>query len=162
MLGKALLLAVSVNLVAALPQSIDFDAVNALPPVAVQGPPVTGTKQAPTYKITAAAASAASDATASPVASTPPDRRRAEVNVFEVRSACDPQPSGSGPQTSPDDASDFLANPVYNQTADAAVVPQGYSLAFSNLEGSTSQNGYLGFVRLSPRVTARKWRGSAD
>lgn len=46
--------------------------------------------------------------------------------------------------TSPDTADAFLANPQYAQIANNAPVPQGYSLAFSNLQGSTQQNGYMG------------------
>ena len=59
-----------------------------------------------------------------------------------ARDACSPQPAGAGPVTSPDTADAFSANPVY--TGNGAPVPQGYSLAFANLTGSTSQDGYMG------------------
>lgn len=46
--------------------------------------------------------------------------------------------------TSPDTDTAFLANPAYAQLADNAVVPQGYSEVFTNLQGSTEGNGYMG------------------
>ena len=61
-----------------------------------------------------------------------------------VRDACSPQPTGAGPATSPDTAAAFSANAIYSDTAASAPTPQGYSLAFSGLTGSTSQDGYMG------------------
>ncbi len=61
-----------------------------------------------------------------------------------VRDACSPQPAGAGPVTSPDTAAAFSANSIYVDTAVSAPVPQGYSLAFDGLTGSTQQNGYMG------------------
>ena len=61
-----------------------------------------------------------------------------------IRDACSPQPAGAGPVTSPDTAAAFSANSIYDDTAASAPVPQGYSLAFANLTGSTSQDGYMG------------------
>jgi len=64
--------------------------------------------------------------------------------LIVARDACSPQPTGSGPATTPDTADAFLQNPVYNNTASNAQVPQGYQLVFSDLMGSTSQDGYAG------------------
>lgn len=51
--------------------------------------------------------------------------------------------------TSPDTASAWLANVVYNNTATAAVVPDGYSLSFGPNQGATSADVYLGYYTLS-------------
>lgn len=134
---QALLLAAAVGqLAAALPQGIDFAAVNAMPTPAVQGPPATGIEQVPTYKTEAAAASAAAAASSEPIV----DAKRSVV----ARDACSPQPAGAGPTTSPDTADAFLANSAYDQIAQNAAVPQGYSQAFSDLHGSVEGNGYMG------------------
>ena len=138
---RTILLSATVGLAAALPQNIDFAAVNAAPTPSVQGAPLAATaaSQVPTFNPTSAALSAAEAVSTNPVATVNAKR------ALGARSACSPQPTGYGPATtSPDTAAAFLANPVYNSTADAAAVPQGYELAFSDLEGSTSQNGYLG------------------
>ncbi|KAK5174952.1 uncharacterized protein LTR77_000088 [Saxophila tyrrhenica] len=65
-----------------------------------------------------------------------------------VRDACSPQPAGAGPITSPDTAEAFSNNSIYVNTAVSAPTPQGYSLAFARLSGSTSQDGYMGSYNL--------------
>lgn len=139
MMLRAVLFSVTVSLVAALPQNIDFAAVNAVPTPSVQGPPATLASQVPTFNPSVAASSAAAAATTDPVATDSSKKRS-----LAARNACSPQPAGAGPSTSPDQASAFLQNPTYNATADGAAVPQGYRKMFSDLMGSTSQNGYLG------------------
>ncbi|KAK4992724.1 hypothetical protein LTR50_000847 [Elasticomyces elasticus] len=143
----ALLLSAAVGLVAAAPQKIDFAAVNAAPTPSVQGPAITAKVQRPTYNPTVAASEAVASASADPVAS----KRK-----LRARNACSVQPAGSGPLTSsPDTADAFLANPVYNQGAGNAPTPQGYSLAFGSLTGSTSQNGYMGLYTLTKYDTIK-------
>lgn len=138
MVRVLLLVSAVVGLVSALPQNIDFDEVNDASKPAVQGPPATGQSQVPTYAPTAAAAAAAEAIATDPPS---PDSKKRDV---EKRSACDPQPSGAAPVTSPDTAAAFLANNQYTSIEQAAPIPQGYQLVFENLQGSTSQNGYLG------------------
>lgn len=52
----------------------------------------------------------------------------------------------SAPKTSPDTAEAFLSNPVYTQIAINATTPQGYNLAFQNLNTSVDQPGYMGSI----------------
>lgn len=126
----------------ALAQNINFAAVKDVPTPSIQGPPVTGVSQAPTYNPSVAAASAAKAAATDPVAiddPTPGTKRS-----VEARSPCQPQPPGSGPVSSPDTDEAFLADSTYPNFANSAPVPQGYALSFSAYQGSTSQNGYMG------------------
>ena len=97
---------------------------------------IDAAKEVPTYKPAAAAKEAAADAAADPVT--------AEKRSLVARNACDTQPQGAGPKTSPDTAQDFLNNDQYSQIANGAATPQGYSLVFQDLNGATQQNGYLG------------------
>ncbi|EME38246.1 hypothetical protein DOTSEDRAFT_140596, partial [Dothistroma septosporum NZE10] len=69
--------------------------------------------------------------------------------------ACDPQPQGAGPVTTPDTAQDFLANSQYDDIANGAATPQGYSLVFQDLRGATQQNGYLGYYTLNSYDTIK-------
>ena len=92
--------------------------------------------------------------------STPDKLKRQDVNA-----PCAVQPDGYGPKTTPDTAAAFLANKDYkvsslpaqilpmqltsNQAiADLAPTPPGYSLSFQNLQGSTSEAGYMGLYTL--------------
>ncbi|CZT44131.1 uncharacterized protein RSE6_04259 [Rhynchosporium secalis] len=68
---------------------------------------------------------------------------------------CSPEAAGTGPRvSSPDDTPEaFLAYELFKtnaiNAATKANVPQGYSLAFSNLEASSRTSSYLGFKTLS-------------
>ena len=135
-------------------QSIDFAAVQNAPTPTQLGPPTTGAtlSQIPTYAPSEAAASASAAVATNPVA-TSNDKKRfvrikrdaaADASSLSVRNACDAQPRGAGPATSPDTAEAFLANGQYADIQNNAPVPQGYSLVFQNLQGATQQNGYLG------------------
>ncbi|KAF4556160.1 Hypothetical protein D9617_1g080350 [Elsinoe fawcettii] len=74
-------------------------------------------------------------------------------------SACTPLPQGSGPVPSPDTASRFLSDPQFTAIADSAVVPDGYTKAFSGLQGATEGSGYLGYYTLKSYnpVLCQQW-----
>lgn len=131
-------------------QSIDFAAVQSAPTPTQLGPPTAGAilSQIPTYAPSVAAASASAAVATNPVAT---DKKRlvkvkrdAAASSLGVRNACDAQPQGAGPATTPDTAEAFLANGQYADIQNGAPVPQGYSLVFQNLQSATQQNGYLG------------------
>ncbi|GAB7348327.1 hypothetical protein MBLNU459_g6303t1 [Dothideomycetes sp. NU459] len=134
---SATLICAVAGLVAAAPQGIDFPAVRALP-TPVQGPAVTAISQAPTYNPSAAASSAAAAILDGSVIK----------RGLDSRNACAAETNGYAPTTSPDTDSAFLANPVYTNISNNAATPQGYYLVFSNLQGSTSQNGYMGLLSM--------------
>ncbi|GAM83182.1 hypothetical protein ANO11243_011680 [Dothideomycetidae sp. 11243] len=123
------------------PQGIDFDLVDAAPTVVVQGAPLAAaeTAAAPSYDAQAAAAAAAGD----PITSL-----AARDVVKRAAPTCTSLPTGYGPVSNPDTAAAFQSNPVYAQTAQKAIVPDGYSLSFSSLTGATSASTYLGYYTL--------------
>ena len=98
---------------------------------------MTAVSETPSYVPSAAASSAAAAVSTDPVTAN-------EKRDLHVRTACAPQPSGAGPQVTPDTPDAFVQSSEIYDIAESAVVPQGYTLAFSNLDGSISQNGYLG------------------
>ncbi|KAJ9630673.1 hypothetical protein H2203_001196 [Taxawa tesnikishii (nom. ined.)] len=149
---SVLFLSAAAGLVAAAPQNvIDFAALNALPSVA-QGPAVTAVSQAPSYNPTAAASSAAAAATSDPVASLRRRRVSRRDNGFDCHTI---QAAGYAPVSSPDTVDAFLANQDYQTTASKAAVPQGYDQVFSNLQGSTSQGGYMGLYTMASYDTIK-------
>lgn len=141
-LSLCLGLAVALVSAAPAPQNINFDAVKELPTVA-QGPAVTATKQLPTYDPSAAASSAAAVVASSGVDGQIIDMSRRKV---VKRAECARQSWGSAPSTNPDTDVAFLSNPNYTAIASGAATPQGYQNVFTNLQGSTSQNGYMGII----------------
>lgn len=58
--------------------------------------------------------------------------------------ACSVQPYGYAPPT-PGPATLFQLNPAYSLIAQSASTPANYTRSFVNLQGSTSQAGYIGF-----------------
>lgn len=72
----------------------------------------------------------------------------------EKRSACEPQPAGSGPAVTPDTAEAFVAFDAFKSAAEGASVPSGYVQTFSNLKASLSAYGYLGYTALESYDTA--------
>jgi hypothetical protein len=127
---------------AAMPQdSFDWDIIDAAVEPSATGAPmgvVTSTSSLDIASVNAAATSAASsaysDALANPVTTTGLSSSAAASSTIDSAATstvadsaaetgsslkkrdgtCAKQPSGSGPQTRPDTANDFLANPIYN------------------------------------------------
>ncbi|KAL5115322.1 hypothetical protein ACEQ8H_006767 [Pleosporales sp. CAS-2024a] len=62
---------------------------------------------------------------------------------------CAAQPNAYGPNTTPDTVDAFLNNPVYSNLALKAKTPVNYTQSFSNLHGSVSGAGYLGYKTLT-------------
>ncbi|KAF2163947.1 hypothetical protein M409DRAFT_57053 [Zasmidium cellare ATCC 36951] len=157
MLSRSLLLGATAALVAALPQGIDFDAVDSVPTPSVLGAPLAATiqSQVPSYSPSAAAQSAAAAVPTDPISSSTDDDSSDSKRSLTARKACDPQKAGAAPVTSPDTASAFLANANYTTIQANAPVPQGYQIVFQNLQGATQQNGYLGYYTLSSYDTVK-------
>lgn len=149
MKGSVILAGFAAGLAAAAPtpqgMSLDLDAVKAVPIPAPTAAPmaVTALSAVPTYNTAAAASDAAATATAT------------AASKMVKRDACQALPQGAGPVTSPDTASAFLANSVYNQTADSAAIPQGYAQTFSNAQGSVSASSYMGYYTLNSYDTVQ-------
>ncbi|PQE04650.1 Galactose oxidase protein [Rutstroemia sp. NJR-2017a BBW] len=138
---------VLIALVAAAPrpQSIDLNTIDALPDAAVVKPPVAVESDTPSIQPSAAATSIA----AAVVTSTAQRRNFLDViGAKQKRDACAVQPDGYGPVSSPDTADGFLNDQTYSSVANAASVPPGYSVAFSNLQGSSQTVSYLGLKTL--------------
>ncbi|KAM3075038.1 hypothetical protein ACMFMG_007502 [Clarireedia jacksonii] len=134
------------------PQSMDLNAIDALPDAAVIKPPVAVQVDTPTIQPSAAAASLA----AAVVTSTAEKRDFLEViSAKRKRGNCAAQPDGYGPVTSPDTADAFLKDGTYSGIADAASTPPGYSLAFSDLQGSSQTVSYLGLKTLQSYDTVK-------
>ncbi|PBP19023.1 hypothetical protein BUE80_DR010095 [Diplocarpon rosae] len=133
-------------LAAPRPQAIDIDAVDALPNPKVDTAPSNVTAETVPIVPVASAVKIA-DASVTDVAQTKGKRE----NLNKRDGNCAVQPAGTGPRIStPDDSADsFLKWQPFKDNAAAAAlptnVPQGYSPAFSNLEGSTQTVSYLGF-----------------
>ncbi|GAB7343908.1 hypothetical protein MBLNU457_1863t1 [Dothideomycetes sp. NU457] len=150
MKGSIILAGFAAGLAAAAPapqgMSLDLDAVKAVPIPAPTAAPmaVHALSAVPTYNTAVAASDAAATATATATAA-------AKLK----RDACQALPQGAGPVTSPDTAAAFLANSVYNQTADSAVIPQGYQQTFSNAQGSVSASSYMGYYTLNSYDTVQ-------
>lgn len=109
--------------------------------------------------VTSAAASAYSAALVNPVttddvstaAATSTDSADAAAETgLSKRAACDPQPKGSGPVSSPDTPAAFQSNLIYNQTASAAIIPDGYALAWPTpRQGATEGSTYITYYTLT-------------
>lgn len=141
------------GLAAAQNQKLDAAAVAAAPPPAVTQAPVGAANQgAVTYDQDAAASSAAQvQPTSAPAAKM-------------KRAACDPQPAGTAPNTTPDTPEAFQKNPYFHAQANSfpQIIPSGNSFyyeEFRDLNGSTQQNSYLTYYVLdsySPSACAKK------
>lgn len=114
------------------PQDIDFDAYNAIPNAPDITAPVGVVPQVVDYSPAGAAASAAA----------------ASISDLSKRGSCLPEPAGNYPTVTPDDPTDFLANPAFATAAESAVAPPGYFLAegYQNLQASASDPSYLTYV----------------
>ncbi|APA11511.1 hypothetical protein sscle_08g062810 [Sclerotinia sclerotiorum 1980 UF-70] len=126
-----------------IPQEIDLGTIDSLPPAAVSNAPVDISSQSVSVKPSAAATSVgAAKVTNTAVPSTVAKRNNIK------RSSCEPQPLGAAPTSTPDTAEAFLADSQYTAISDVAATPQGYNLAFKNLQGSSQTTSYLGYKTL--------------
>ncbi|KAH7356775.1 hypothetical protein BKA65DRAFT_579831 [Rhexocercosporidium sp. MPI-PUGE-AT-0058] len=128
------------------PQDIQFDLVDIAADPEIVTPP-TDIAVDNVAVIPAAAAVQVADASVTDVAQARPKEKR---DLQKRDGDCTPEPAGTGPRvSSPDDTPEaFLAyQPFKTDAINAATeanVPQGYSLAFSNLEASSQTVSYLG------------------
>ncbi|TGO88647.1 hypothetical protein BPOR_0149g00010 [Botrytis porri] len=118
-----------------LPQVIDLGAIDALPPAEVYNAPVDIPSK---------------DVVIQPVVKSINEAAAAVNNIARdlAKRDCEQQPAGYGPNSKPDTADAFLADPQYNKIASKAPTPQGYTLTFSGLKGSTQTTSYLGYKTL--------------
>lgn len=123
-------------------QAIEFDQYDAADEPTVTTPPIGGGDGISADTANDAADAAAASATADP--STTSSKIKARNN-----GDCSAQALGQGPLTSPDTAAAFLSNTVYNDTANAAAIPAGYSLAFGPNQGATSAASYITYYTLN-------------
>ncbi|TGO55923.1 hypothetical protein BOTNAR_0234g00140 [Botryotinia narcissicola] len=111
-----------------LPQDIDLGAIDALPQAEVSAAPVGVSSQVfavkPVSDVVLEGAAAVNDVAA-------PDGAARKRNL--VKRDCEQQPLGYGPNS---------------KVASKAPTPQGYTLAFSELKGSTQTTSYLGYKTL--------------
>ncbi|KAK6004284.1 hypothetical protein QM012_009134 [Aureobasidium pullulans] len=120
-------------------QELDFDLLNAAPNVTTASIPIGPTAESVSYDL--AQATAQATASALPV--------QAVKRDLSARAACASQPLGSGPVPSPDTDTAFLSSTDLSAAASNAVAPNGYYSTFTNLQGSSSSYGYLGFTTLA-------------
>ncbi|KAI8158648.1 putative sterigmatocystin biosynthesis P450 monooxygenase stcS [Colletotrichum sp. SAR 10_70] len=126
---------------------IDFDVFDAAPEPTKVGPAVGVASEKATYNVASASAAAAADATQNPVS--PDSTLAARDAAAPNNSGCKAtEPAGSGPTTTPDTYEAFMANPVYDNIANSAPAPDGYSLAFSDLTASLQNPSYISLITL--------------
>ena len=106
------------------------------------GPPVGAAYDKVTYDPAFAAEEAAAGATSDPVVESKLRIKR------DVNDPCSVNPNGYGPVSDPDTYASFMSDSQFGAIANAAVVPQGYSLSYSNMNGSAQGNGYMGLYTL--------------
>lgn len=138
------LLAILAAGVHAAPQNINFQSLAPVqkPPQSV---PADITGQVITYNPTAAASSLAAA-----VSNNPPQKKRRSGVEKRTTGNCGPLPASifTG-QTPADDPASFLAFVPFATAANTAPTPQGYTLAFKNLQASNNANQYMGFTQLT-------------
>ncbi|TEY46779.1 hypothetical protein BOTCAL_0314g00160 [Botryotinia calthae] len=127
-----------------LPQDIDLGAIDALPEAGVSAAPVDVSSQVVAVKPVSDAviegASVVNDVAA-------PDGVTKKRGL--TKRECEPQPAGYGPNSKPKDTAEaFLKDDQYNKVASKASTPQGYTLSFSQLQGSSQTTSYLGYKTL--------------
>ncbi|PNS19067.1 hypothetical protein CAC42_1803 [Sphaceloma murrayae] len=74
--------------------------------------------------------------------------------TLSKRKACEPQPLGAGPVSTPDDVRTFAKNPFYANAALSAETPEGYNVSFTNWNASNQAYGYLGYHLLDTYNTS--------
>lgn len=75
------------------------------------------------------------------------------------RGDCSKQALGSGPASTPDTAAAFVANPIYNQIANAAQDPAGFVPVFKAYNASNNADKYIWYqtiTKYDPAVCAAK------
>ncbi|CAI0643152.1 unnamed protein product [Colletotrichum noveboracense] len=131
----------------AVQDGIDFDVFDAVPEPTKVGPAVGAVSEKATYNVASASSAAAADATQNPVSSD--STLAARDAAVRDNSGCKArEPAGSGPTTTPDTYEAFMANTVYDDIANNAPVPDGYSLAFSDLTASLRNPSYISLITL--------------
>lgn len=105
------------------------------------GPAVGANTEKPTYNPAKEKAAAAKDAVENPIAA-------AGTTLKARNSPCNPEPAGAGPTSIPDTYDAFMSDSQYDNIAENAPVPNGYSLSFSDLNGSVEGQSYMGLYTL--------------
>ncbi|KAL8951362.1 MAG: hypothetical protein Q9222_002663 [Ikaeria aurantiellina] len=77
-----------------------------------------------------------------------PHKKRDVIGKMKRDGNCATQPPGSGPVSTPDTVEAFQSNGDLQAMATNAPTPDGYSKAFSNLDGSLSASKYMGLHTL--------------
>ena len=114
----------------ALPQEIQWSAVDGAPASPSASVPIGAAAQTVSYDPDLAASSAAAEISAAPLPQSPQPAKRG----IEKRTACAPKPTGAGTVPSPDTASNFLSFPDFAAEASAAPTLYSYTNIFTNLQ----------------------------
>ncbi|EON68796.1 hypothetical protein W97_08054 [Coniosporium apollinis CBS 100218] len=149
----------SLALAAPRPQNIDIEAVEAAPDPVMVTPAVAAPSQGASVAAAVVEAAAATKVSLlkrtnmicggeeDPSACIEVESKR-DVQVRKRDGDCSKQPLGSGPVPSPDTAVAFSSNQDIQDLARSAPTPDGYSLVFSNLDGSLSASVYMGLTTM--------------
>lgn len=149
----------SLALAAPRPQNIDTEAVEAAPDPVMVTPAVATPSQRASIAAAVVEAAAATKVSLlkrtnmicggeeDPSACIEVESKR-DVQVRKRDGDCSKQPLGSGPVPSPDTAVAFSSNQDIQDLARSAPTPDGYSLVFSNLDGSLSTSVYMGLTTM--------------
>lgn len=135
-------------------QGIDTSLADSQPSPTTASIPIGPTFDSTTYDMSKATASATESPL--PVGTEPVTHR--ERDIYARQTACQPNPTGSGPKVTPDTDSAFVGNSAFATAASQAPKPTGYNQTFSNLHARAEAYGYLGFVVVDSYDTA----GCAD
>lgn len=76
-----------------------------------------------------------------------------EEKMYDLSAPCAQQPTGYGPVATPDTVKAFLSLKDFASTSNAAATPQGYKVAFTDLNGSVQGTKYLGYKTLQTYST---------
>jgi len=136
------------GLALAAPQGIDIDAVIAAADPVFVTPVATVAKQIATVLPVASQAAAASAAVSADPAS-PTSTASSKRDLVARDGTCAVQPAGSGPVTARDTVEAFQRSQKLRRLARRAPTPDGYSLAFSNLNASLNALNYMGLYTLT-------------
>ncbi|KAF6792699.1 hypothetical protein CMUS01_16138 [Colletotrichum musicola] len=158
---SALLLAAAAGIASANPVTtaspsaqtgIDLSVFDAQPKLDKVGPAVGASTEKPTYNPAEQKAAAAQDALENPIAATNTTLKARDSGTC---TNANQEPAGAGPMTSPDTFEAFMTNPVWDNIAQSAPVPDGYSLAFSDLSGSVEGQSYEGLYTMQSYDTIK-------
>lgn len=131
--GQTLFAAVASFVAVVSAQGLSPEELNSLPSPVIEAVPIGAAPQNITYD-----ASDAFDDAYQGFSDAPARRVKRDA-------ACAVQPTGSGPQSSPDSDTGFLNSPVYPQSANGARTPSGWSLVFQNKQAAISTSAYMGY-----------------